>query len=415
MEEFLADRNYRRLRGSDQTYGESIYTHRTEFFGTYEFNFLETLRIDYSLSTHDQDSYYGSDYYKASQVIVFTNLIWQKKLTHHSITAGFTSRYQTYDDNTAATIQYGVNQPYRQYIPGVFAQDEWSLSEKFTLLGGSRFDHYKDHGVIFSPRLNAKYKPGNQTTIRSNFGTGFRIVNLFTEDHAFVTGQREVVIEEELQPEESYNASLNFTHLFTIGESQGMLDVDVFYARFTNKITPDYGDKDEIRYSNTDGYAASKGVGVNIRQEFVFPLSFTAGMSFQSVTETERGKTRDIEFAPRWTGVFTLNYELKKLHTSFGYSANITGPMVLPVVFDLDDEGNPLPASRPTSSQAFGVHNLQISTELNNNFSIYGGVRNIYDYVQPWSLLGFSDSFDTAYSYAPILGREFYLGILWKI
>ncbi|MBC6400137.1 MAG: TonB-dependent receptor [Ekhidna sp.] len=425
VEEFLADRNYRELRGNDQIYGESIYTHRAELFGTYELGFAENLRVDYSLSRHEQNSYYGSDYYKASQHIFFTNLIWQKDLTDHSITGGFTSRYQTYDDNTIATIQNGINQPERQYIPGVFVQDEWSLSEKFTLLGGVRFDHYEEHGVIFSPRLNAKYKPGNRTTVRSNFGTGFRIVNLFTEDHAFVTGQREVIIEENLQPEKSYNVSLNLNHLFTIGESQGMVDIDAFHTYFTNKITPDYENDKEIRYANTDGYAISKGIGLNIRQEFAFPLSFNAGMSFQEVTETEKGETRAIEFAPQWTGVFTLDYHLKRLDTSFGCTASITGPMALPEVFDLDAEGKPLPVSRPTSSRVFGIHNLHLSTSLNDNLSIYGGIQNILNYMQPWSPLtgtndpnarsGFSDSFDTAYAYAPIHGREFYLGITWKL
>lgn len=424
VESFLQDRNYRELRGNDQIYGESIYTYRAELFGTYEFDLMENLRVDYSLSTHDQDSYYGSDYYKASQDIIFANFIWQKELTDHAITGGFTSRYQAYDDNTIATNQNGANQPDRQYIPGVFVQDEWSLSEKLTLLGGSRFDHYTDHGVIFSPRLNAKYKAGSWTTVRSNFGTGFRIVNLFTEDHAFVTGQRQVIIEDDLQPEESYNASLNLNHLFTVGESQGMIDIDAFYTYFTNKITPDYENDGEIRYANIDGHAISKGVGVNIQQEFAFPLSFNAGINLQEVTETESGETRDIEFAPQWTGVFTLNYNCKKINTSLGYTANLTGPMALPEVFDLDAEGNPLPASRPLTSETFGIHNLHIAAGVSDRLSIYGGVQNIFNYIQPWSPLvgtndpganlGFSDSFDTAYAYSPIHGREFYIGITWS-
>ncbi len=279
--------------------------------------------------------------------------------------------------------------------------------------------------MIFAPRLSAKYQPGIWTTIRTNFGTGFRIVNLFTEDHAFVTGQRQVIIEEELQPEESYNASLNINHLFTLGESQGMVDVDIFYTYFTNKITPDYETDGEIRYANTDGFAVSKGIGINVQQEFFFPLSFNAGVNFQRVTETENEIERDIEFAPDWTGIFTLNYQVRQWKTVIGYTASITGPMALPTVFDLDQNGDPLPFSRPTSSNAFAIHNLQVSKTMNDKVSVYGGIQNIFNFVQPWSPLtgandpnanlGFSESFDTAYAYAPIHGREFFLGFKWSI
>lgn len=425
VEEFLENRNYRTLRGNDEIYGESIYTKRFEVFGTYAFNFAENIRIDYSLSTHDQDSYYGSDYYTATQNIAFTNLIWNKELSNHNVTTGLTSRYQSYDDNTVATEQNGENAPDNQYIPGVFAQDEWKLSEQFTALGGIRLDHYQDHGIIPAPRLSVKYKPSNWTTLRSNFGTGFRIVNLFTEDHAFVTGQREVIIEEELQPEESYNFSLNLNHIYTIGQSQGMVDVDLFYTHFTNKITPDYENGGEIRYANTDGYAVSKGIGFNIQQEMMFPLAFNLGFNLQDVTEKEDGEKRDIEFAPQWTGVLTANYNLKQWKMTIGYTARVTGPMALPEVFDLDENGDPLANPRPTTSESFAIHNLQVAKDLSKGWSVYGGMQNIFDYVQPWSPLtgandpnsntGFSDSFDTAYAYSPIHGREFYFGISWTL
>ncbi|MEQ6168917.1 TonB-dependent receptor [Ekhidna sp. MALMAid0563] len=425
VKEFLEDRNYRELRGSNEVYGESIYTHRYELFGTYQLPTAENIRLDYSLSTHEQDSYYGADYYQASQDIVFTNLIWDKPLNSHQITTGLTSRYQTYDDNTIATESNGENQPDNQYIPGLFVQDEWSISDRFTALSGLRLDHYEDHGLIPAPRLSLKYKPGEWTTLRSNFGTGFRIVNLFTEDHAFVTGQREVVIEEELRPEESYNMSLNLNHVYTLGASQGMLDIDAFYTYFTNKITPDYSNEDQIRYANMDGFAVSKGIGISIQQELAFPLAFNAGINLQDVTEKENGEKRDIEFAPSWTGIFTANYRHKPWDLTLAYTARLTGPMALPEVYDLDENGNPLPNPRPTTSSTFAIHNLQVAKDFRNGWSIYGGLQNIFDYVQPWSPLtgtndpnanlGFSDSFDTAYAYSPIHGREVYLGISWSL
>lgn len=434
VEEFLRNRNYRDLRGNDLIYGESIYTNRFEVFGTYELPLSENIKIDYSLSGHDQNSYYGSDFYEAKQQIAFTNLVWNKRLSKHQVLTGFTSRYQSYDDNTVATEQVSIfgntNAPDRQYIPGIFAQDEWEINPTLTILGGARLDHYKRHGLIFAPRLNMKMDLNEWTSLRSNFGTGFRVVNLFTEDHAFITGQREVVIAEELAPEESYNASINLNHVFVLGPVQGTIDVDAFYTYFTNKIIPDYDSPTQIIYANSSGHAVSRGIGFNVNQEFTIPLSMNIGFNVQDVTETEpdengENQTRNIEFAPDWTGIITANYQFKKAGLTLAYTWRMTGPMELPEVFDLDEGGNPLIDSRPTRSTSFAIHNLQLTKQFNKSFSLYGGIQNILDFVQPGSPLigfndpnsnpGFSNSFDTSYAFAPIHGREFYIGLNWSL
>ncbi|MEO1413467.1 MAG: TonB-dependent receptor, partial [Bacteroidota bacterium] len=246
LEDYVRDRAYRDLRGSDRLYGESIYTNRWEVLGTYELDTAAKLRLDFSLSHHDQDSYYGSDHYEAQQRIGFANFLWNiDRFEQHDILVGLTNRYQYYDDNTVATQGdpingVAVNAPDNQYIPGIFVQDEYTLSPKWTVLGGARLDHYESHGPIFAPRLNVKFKPSDWTTIRTNFGTGFRIVNLFTEDHAFVTGQRSVEILETLNPERSYNASLNLNHIYSGLGGAGNFDIEAYYTYFNNKILPDY-------------------------------------------------------------------------------------------------------------------------------------------------------------------------------
>lgn len=430
VEEFLKDRNYRELRGNDSIYGESIYTNRIELFGTYEFASSENFKVDYSFSQHLQDSYYGADYYEAEQSIGFANFVWDREVKNHSLLAGLTARYQHYDDNTVATTEGDKNKPNNQFIPGIFLQDEWQPSSVLTLLAGGRLDHYSAHGPIFSPRLNVKVKPGEWTTIRTNLGTGFRVVNLFTEDHAFVTGQRSVEIVEELKPERSYNGALNLNHVYTLGRSQGTVDIDAYYTYFTNKIIPDYGDPEKIVYANTDGHAISKGMGFNVTHEFAFPLSINLGYSLQQATQTEPNEqgvmqTTDIEFAPQWSSIFTANYLWKSMKMTIGYTFRWTGPMALPEVYDLTTDGNPADEPRALRSESFGIHNIQVTKEFSSNFSVYVGVQNIFDYIQPVSPLtgfndpnapaGFSNYFDTAYAFAPIHGRELYIGIKWNM
>lgn len=431
VEAFVKGRNYLDLRGDALIYGESIFTQRWEVLGTYDLPTEEYFKLDYSFSGHYQDSYYGADYYKATQYIGYTNFNWNKYVKGHGITAGINFRYQYYDDNTLATVDsVAGNIPSHQFIPGVFVQDAWDISKKVAVLYGCRLDYFQEHGFIPAPRFNIKYQPDTWTTFRLNFGTGFRIVNLFTEDHAFITGSRQVEITEQIQPERSYNGSLNFNYVFTMGSSQGTFNIDGFYTYFTNAIFPDYSQPNKIVYKNLNGYAQTRGFSANYSQQFKFPLVISLSYNMQWADQTdidEQGNqtTRVLEYSPLYSGSLVINYTYKPWQLNFAYTASLTGPMQLPEVFDLDVNGQPFPTARPTTSKPFSMHNFQITKDFPKlNVSIYVGVQNLLDYRQEISPLvgyndpnanaGFSEYFDTAYAYSPIHGREFYFGLRWK-
>jgi len=434
VEDYIRDRAYKELRGSDEIYGESIYTNRLELFGTYALDTKANLKIDYSLSNHEQDSYYGDQFFEASQQIAFGNFLWNFNKKKHDVLVGATLRYDAYDDNTSATEKeidgLITNTPNNQFVPGIFAQDEFSISQNLKVLGGLRLDHHQDHGLIYSPRLNVKLNTSDWTTFRFNFGTGFKVVNLFTEDHAFVTGQREVIIGEELDPESSYNFSVNFNQVYNGMAGTGTIDIEGFYTHFTNKIIPDYDTPGFIVYENSDGFARSMGLSMNITHNFNIPIQFNLGVNLLQSTETETDLagneiTSDILFSPRWSGIISANYQLRKQRITLAYTAQFTGQMALPEVYDLDATGIPLEEPRPTTSTPFSLHQVQVSKMIKNNYSLYLGVNNLFNFVQTESPLvgyddpnynpGFSPYFDTAYAYAPNQGIQFYLGFKWDL
>ncbi len=109
----------RRLRGSGEVYGESIFTHRAEFLASYILPERTGLRFEGSFTRHDQDSWYGDAQYAAEQSIAFGSLLWSRPFPRHEPLLGVTARWQSYDDSTPATVEAE-----RRFIPGVFAQDE---------------------------------------------------------------------------------------------------------------------------------------------------------------------------------------------------------------------------------------------------------------------------------------------------
>ncbi|NNK18478.1 MAG: TonB-dependent receptor, partial [Maribacter sp.] len=244
-------------RGGDEIYGESIYTRRWEILGKYELPINEKVLFSFSYNDHNQNSVYGDIPYIADQRIGFGQLTWDKTIKSHDILLGSALRYNFYNDNTTATIEAD-----EVIIPSLFVQDEMKLANGHSLLLGLRYDYDKRHGSIYTPRSAYRWKISDNDILRLNAGTGFRVVNLFTEEHASLTGAREVIVTEELKPERSFNINLNF--LKKIYSDNGTFiefDASVFYTHFNNIILPDYDtNPNQIIYDNLDGKSISQGI-----------------------------------------------------------------------------------------------------------------------------------------------------------
>jgi len=425
------------FRGTDSIYGESIYTNRAELLGTYYVPHLKNkLKLQFSTNYHHQNSVYGTTLFNAQQHIHFAQLLYQNTFKTHFLSAGAGYRYIYYDDNTVVTQEYKntllQNKPAITSLPGVFLQDEWKWNKNHTLLMGVRYDNHNQHGNIFSPRVAYKYTSLNKKhTFRANVGNGFRVVNVFTEDHAALTGSRTVVFANALKPETSWSMQTNYVfkaylqnrHFFTF-------DVSMFNTYFTNKIIPDYSDVNKIIYDNLTGYAISRGLSANINAVLDNGFSANAGFTLLEVYFMENNlKQRPLLTEP-YNAVWTLKYQSKAYDISIDYTGNLYGPMKLPLLSDLD--------TRPEYSPVWTTQNIQLTKQWNKvkGLEVFGGIKNLFNFVPPaYSIARPHDpfdknvlfdsqgnvipttenpqalTFDTSYVFAPNQGRRLFLGI----
>jgi len=417
------------FRGSDSIYGESIYTRRWELIGLYQLPTKEKIMLQLSYNWHHQNSYYGFRPFMATQQVGFAQLYWDKDLgKKHNLLLGTTYRYTWYDDNTPATLSADglKNMPAKTPLPGIFLQDEWRFADRQTLLAGYRYDHDQYHGSIHSPRLAYKFSPNLSNTLRASFGTGFRVVNLFTEDHAALTGARKVIIAEALKPERSYNGNLNYA--LKIPSAAGLLNIDAtgFYSYFTNKITGNFDlNPDQIVYANLNGHAISRGVSLNTEMIFNSPLRLSIGLTYADVYQINyKGNISEKSIqlhAPKWSGNYLLSYTFPK-NFIVDLTGVYTGPMRLPVQ----------PKDyRPEYSPWFTIANIQLTKKLDTGLEIYGGVKNILNFVPKYALIRAFDpfdktaadplgnpngyTFDTEYNFAPLQGVRFFAGLRYNL
>ncbi|WP_221394241.1 TonB-dependent receptor [Dyadobacter sp. NIV53] len=382
-------------RGGSEVYGESIYTKRYEILGNYQLPTKEKITFQYSFSSHNQNSVYGHVLFNADQKISFAQLLWDKVAGKHNFLFGAPFRYTFYNDNTPATrYSDGRDHADQTFLPGVFVQDEIKMGSHALLLG-ARYDYNSRHGSIFTPRLAYKIKLNQTDVVRLNIGRGFRIVNLFTEDHAALTGSRQVIVREKLNPEQSWNANINFVKKIVTGNSFVGFDASVFYTYFTNRILPDYDtDPNLIIYDNLNGYAVSKGISLNLDFNFSFPLKIIAGGTFMDNFQSENG----IKFRPvlteKFTGIWAVSYEIQKAGISFDYTGNIYGPMRLPLLSENDP--------RAAISPIWSLQNIQVTKKFPNGLEFYGGVKNLLNFTPPANSIARSfDPFDKNVTFDP--------------
>jgi outer membrane receptor for ferrienterochelin and colicins len=431
----------KQFRGGDSIYGESIYTKRWEIIGNYQLPTKEKLMLSFSYNNHDQNSVYGKIPYIADQKIGFTQLTWDKKVGRNDFIIGTALRYTYYDDNTPGTATADTvnqkNQPQKTFLPGIFVQNEISISELHKLLLGFRYDYNSYHGNIYTPRLAYKWTVNEKNIIRLNAGTGFRVVNLFTEEHAALTGARIIEIKNELKPERSYNANLNYIKkIYAKNGTFVALDASVFYTYFNNRIVGDYEtDPNKIIYDNLNGYAQSKGLTLNLDLAFNNGLKIIAGVTLMENTLTENGITKQQILTEKVTGTWAVSYKIKKAKLAIDYTGNVYGPMRLPLLNDLDP--------RKQYSPWWSIQNIQLTFSGLKKFEIYGGVKNLLNWTpfkekdqfiiartnDPFDKEVQFDSngqaianannpygltFDPTYIYAPTQGTRVFLGLRYS-
>ena len=416
------------FRGGDSIYGESIYTGRLEVLGLYQMPWKAPVFVQFSYSSHHQNSFYGNTPYHARQDIGFAQLYWDKRWARHETLLGAAMRYTVYNDNTAATPA-----PAHTPLPGAFVQDEWTLRPKTRLLTGLRADFHPDHGLVWTPRLAVRQALGPKHTLRISGGSGFRVVNLFTEEHAALTGARALLIAEALKPERSWGGNANWEWKIPHPDWFLRLDLSGFFTYFSNRIVADYdSDPNLIIYDNLDGNAQSRGLTLLLDYSDFRPIKALLGATYMDVFQQNRNaegiweKTQQIH-APRWSGNWSLSYTttpkkgaVKAL--TFDCTGNWYGPQRLPV----------LPNDfRPAYSPWFALANVQATIKWKSRLELFGGIKNLFNFVPQNPIMRPFDpfdkqvndpinnpngyTFDPTYNFAPLQGIRSFLGLRFLV
>ncbi|RZK50187.1 MAG: TonB-dependent receptor [Pedobacter sp.] len=427
------------FRGGEEVYGESIYTNRLEWIGRYDIPGVDNLNFNYSYVYHHQNSFYGSNPYIASQQVLFGQLVYHLPFGKLNSTIG--AAYKNIYNRDKSLSNFAGNLAYRgqehQYLPSVFFQSSYDINSEHSLLFGSRLDHHNAHGLIYTPRFSYKWNYKDNGVFRLLFGTGFRVVNVFTEDHAALSGARELVIPEQLKPERSYQINANVLQQVNLFESSfGKVEANIYYTRFSNRILPDLDENANwIVYRNLKGYGFSKGANIALDLSFIASWKLNVGLQYQDIQQVQDGIAKRPYFAEKFSSNLSLGYTFEALKLSVDYTAAIYSPMRLPLLNEMDP--------RKGMSPWWSLQNLQIKWVSQSGFEVFGGVKNLFNFKptqgnpfiiarahDPFDKLVQFDNqgqalqssenpyglvFDPGYIYAPNQGRRVFIGLRYHL
>ncbi len=312
---------------------------------------------------------------------------------------------------------------------GVFVQDEWSVSDKFSVVPGVRYDvhhseeEYKADRQVFettlfpktefnetsiNPRIALKYKISEKFTLRANAGTGFRAPYGFSEDLHLCSGSPRVWKSSDLNPETSasYNLSVDY-----YGKSL-RVSANVFRTDLKDKIGFIDAETDvaalgyDYQWENIDD-AFVQGIELSVMANPVKDLDlgvdFTCNQGeYKNIREDWAGTSYEndskyISRFPATTG--NIKFEYTPNTWSFAVTGNFQGNMYI----DYYSEDESL--SKIKKTDPFMLFNAKASKTL-GSFKLYAGINNIFNYLQDEKYLD-----DAAFMYAPVYGTMFYGGI----
>ena len=199
---------------------------------------------------YQDDRYYvGADFtYDGME-----NHEWLMGVEFSWINQGNTYVERNYDPNTLFPItnpptlvkldgdQNWIDEDLNRRVLGIYAQDQFLVSEKLKLTMGLRFDHYDDIGSDISPRIAGVYQVADKQTLKFQLARSFRpptFLEMYTRNNLILSGNPDLDSERIDTVEAGYvynDGSTVFRSTLFYFVVRNLIVVDTFAKTYTNQ------------------------------------------------------------------------------------------------------------------------------------------------------------------------------------
>ncbi|MBJ05370.1 MAG: TonB-dependent receptor [Flavobacteriales bacterium] len=417
------DYNKDKDKGSNSIYGQHIDFSQSEINikTSYMFNSGNNIYHKSAFSLHDQNSYFGSTQYLANQQHYIGYLAYIHNWNNHKLNTGIDFKkldleeilffdntlFNIYDQNLI--ISNGIFNK-NETRNGIFIENTFKWKNNIELLSGFRIDLYNTEKLYYSPRMLIKYDVTENSTLRMSLGKGWRPYYAFSEHVHLFGSYRDIVISNDLQPEEGVNFGSNFIQNLSYENFDIQFTIDFYKTIFSNHITEDYErDLNKIYIDNFNGKTISNSMQLEVGLNFGKSTAFKIGYNYLDVFRIYENHKHDLPFVSNHI-LTTMSYQPIQKKWSFDINAHWFGEKK---IYNISNNPND-PYNGNYFSQPYTIINCQFTQRI-NDLELYLGCENIFDFMQSNPIINwedpFSDYFMTSNNWGPTKGREFYCGL----
>ena len=378
---------------------------------------FQSLGLQLSYSSHDQNSLYGFRNYDINQNSFFSNVVYNSIITNTQNKIKFGLNY-TSDVYNEILNRSDVGRKDNSF--GGFFEYSFDNFNNLNFVAGLRYDTHNNMGSFFTPRFHLRYTPLDRFTVKASYGQGRKIANIYAENQQMFYSNRSIEIFNStpenstygLNPEKATNYGLSLDKGFNLFGGQGNFIIDYFKTDFDDKVIIDFEYPGIAQiYNSTD----KKSYYQSFQAEIIYSINrFNMTTAYKNY-DVQISYNDGIKSKPlQPSEIFFLN---------IGYESQNNDGKLWKYDFTLNRVGkqrlmrNPRDSASHTNKHTF--INAQVTKVFSDKFELYAGGENLLNYKQENPIIFSEDPsnslFDASIIHGPIFGASFYAGFRFKI
>jgi outer membrane receptor for ferrienterochelin and colicins len=183
-------------------------------------------KLSYPYRTYTDFSLNGVQYSS------YTEVSDKAELGKHTLVIGLNLITESFNKKEGDPILLGN---YSFITIGAFAQNDWAVTDKFTVEGGVRFDHHNINGNFLLPRIALFYKATEKLSLRLASGAGYKTPNILSlsDPTPYLSNNNTSTLKSERSV--GINADINFKTTF-FDAMEVSLNQAFYYATISNPL-----------------------------------------------------------------------------------------------------------------------------------------------------------------------------------
>lgn len=304
-------------------------------------------------------------------------------LDQHTLLGGYGIEYNKIESDR---IFGNMKENTLQYV---FLQDQYKVTDLFTLVPGIRYNYHSEFGSHIAPKLSFMHSPMPTFRFRVNYGSGFRsptFKEMFFDFHQ-TTINMKVLGNPDLKPETSHSLSVNAEYWF---EDTWQLSANIYFNQINDMISYEFQRiEGGTSYYEAENFNRVKTWGFELDLKFIL-FDFIENKYNYTYLDSENDETGEelsfkskhrMSLVTKFAILPNVDFQLRQQYYSeqFYY------------LEDVVSEGG-----KATLVGRYLLH-ANVNVSLPYHIKVFGGVKNITDQVD--------------IQFGPLPGIEWFAGI----